>query len=64
MSYLEESYLITSDDENSSVTVSKDVFGNLSISLKERETSSWTTLVIPEELVTQFVYAINRLVNP
>lgn len=61
MAYLEESYLIKSDDESISVSIKKDVFANLEITLKD-PSGSYTS-EIPEELVSKFVYAINRLIN-
>ena len=61
MACIEESYLITADDERSSVTVKKDVFGNLIIALEDSDGP--IGLEIPEELVSKFVYSINRLAN-
>lgn len=61
MSYLEESYRITTDDRISSVAIKKDLFANLEIKLEKPDGS--ISLDIPEELVSKFVYAINRLTN-
>ena len=63
MAYLEESYTLTSNDERLDeelvVTIKKDCFANLDITLNDG-----TSLLIPDDLVSKFVYAINRLVNP
>jgi len=62
MPHLQESYVITADDESSSVTVKKDLFANLMITLEDSD--GVIGLEVPEELVSKFVYAINRLTNP
>lgn len=62
MPHLQESYLITSDDKSSSVSIKKDVFANLEITYKEGK-ESILMITIPEELVFKFVYAVNRLIN-
>ena len=76
MAYLEESYVITSEDESSSVTFRKDVFGNLVITSEDESSSvalrkdvsgnlvitlKGKTLIISEEICPHFVYALNRL---
>ena len=59
MAFLEETYLITADDESSSVSIKKDPLGNLDITVNEL--GGVESFKIPEELVSQFTYAINRL---
>ena len=61
MSYLEESYLIKADDDSSSVSIKKDWLGNLEIKVDNPGESIFAQ--IPEELVSKFAYAINRLIN-
>ena len=60
MGYLEEFYRLTSNDEGLDqelvITIQKDCFANLKITLNDG-----TSLLIPEDLVSQFTYAINRL---
>ena len=61
MPHLEEFYRITTDDGNSFVAINKDVFANLQFTLNDPDGS--VSLEIPKELVSKFVYAINRLTN-
>ena len=61
MACIEESYLITADDESSSVSIKQDLFDNIMITLKDA--NGPISLEVPEELVSKFVYAINRLTN-
>jgi len=59
MAYLQESYMITSDDQSQSITVKKDAFGYLYLTLTRG--SQVVDLVVPEEMVSQFIGALKRL---
>lgn len=61
MAHLQESYLITSDDESESVSLKKDIFGNLEITLED--SSGPIGLQVSSELLPKFIHAANRLFN-
>lgn len=59
MAILTESYTLTSDDGSETLTVKKDPFGNIKLSLWDG--GGTVAITVSEEFASQFTYALNRL---
>lgn len=59
MANLTETYTLTSDDGSESLTIEKDLNGNIKLRLQDN--LGVESILISEEFASQFTYVLNRL---